>query len=82
MIESAVSISFSVTFRSRESNRRELLHLANGRLRKLGLSPPAVGSSRLWDAAAHLGIRAVEKARKRLPRFGVGATGAASPASG
>jgi hypothetical protein len=64
--DSDVSISFSVTFRSRESNRRELLHLANGRLRKLGLRPPGVGRWALWDAGAHLGIRVAEKLRRRL----------------
>src|SRR5713226_3478379 len=34
-----VSVSFSITFRTADSERRELLYKANARLRKLGLSP-------------------------------------------
>jgi len=36
-----VSVSFSITFRTADSERRELLYKANARLRKLGLSPHA-----------------------------------------
>jgi hypothetical protein len=46
-----VSISFSVTFRSSASERRELLYKANARLRRLGFSPAPVGQSALRDGA-------------------------------
>ena len=53
--ESDVSISLSITFRSRHSRFREAVHTANGHVRRLGIEPPAPGASRLWDAVAHLG---------------------------
>jgi hypothetical protein len=40
-----VSVSFSITFRTADSARREVLYKANARLRKLGLSPTPVGES-------------------------------------
>jgi Cupin-like domain len=53
-----VSISFSITFRTAESERRELLYKANARLRKLGLSPTAVGQSILLDRTKQLAFGA------------------------
>jgi hypothetical protein len=64
--ESDLSISFSVTFRSRHSSRREVMHAANGHLQRLGMHPPAVGSSPVWDAAASVGFRTIDKVRQRL----------------
>lgn len=53
--ESEVSISLSITFRSRQSRYREAVHTANGHVRRLGVNPPAPGTSHLWDIAAHFG---------------------------
>jgi len=39
-----VSVSFSITFRSRVSDRREFLYRTKARLRKAGMNPPAVGA--------------------------------------
>jgi hypothetical protein len=44
-----VSVSFSITFRCHESNRREILHRLNRRIRRFGWRPAPVGRSRLSD---------------------------------
>jgi hypothetical protein len=49
-----VSVSFSITFRTTESERRELLYKANARLRKLGFSPTPPGESILLDRTKQL----------------------------
>jgi hypothetical protein len=65
--ESEVSVSFSITFRTRESKFREAVHAANGELRRaFGFEPPAPGKSALWDAFAHVGFRTTRKARSLL----------------
>ncbi|TLY28615.1 MAG: transcriptional regulator [Nitrospirae bacterium] len=45
----AVSISLSITFRTRRSERVEFAHLFNGRLRRRGLSPRPAGESEYVD---------------------------------
>ena len=45
----AASISLSITFRTRRSQRHELVHLLNGRLRRRGLSPLPAGESERVD---------------------------------
>ena len=73
--ESDVSISLSITFRSRRSRFCAAVHTANGHMRRLGLQPPAPGASRLWDIAAHLGyfgdsgLRKGAKVLSRARRF-------------
>lgn len=64
--ESDVAISFSITFRSDESRRRQLVHAANGQLRRLGVPVPAFGKSSLWDTAAYLGSRTISSVRDRV----------------
>jgi hypothetical protein len=54
--ESDVSVSLSITFRSRQSRFHEAVHTSNGHVRRLGVKPPAPGASRLWDIAAHVGF--------------------------
>ena len=48
-----VSVSFSITFRTPMSQRRELLYKANAKLRKLGVTPTPVGQSLLLDKTKH-----------------------------
>jgi hypothetical protein len=60
-----VSVSFSITFRTADSARRELLYKANARLRKLGLSPTPVGESILLDRTKQLAFGAAA-ALKRM----------------
>lgn len=45
-----VSVSFSVTFRTNASDRREILYRINDRLRRLGLRPKPVGTSKASDS--------------------------------
>jgi hypothetical protein len=45
----AVSISLSITFRTRRSQRSEWVHLVNGRLRRHGISPLPAGESEFVD---------------------------------
>jgi hypothetical protein len=64
--ESEVSVSLSITFRSRQSRFREYVHLANAPVRRVGIEPPFPGTSVLWDGFSHFGYRA---ARKSLNLF-------------
>jgi hypothetical protein len=45
----APSVSLSITFRTRRSEREELVHIVNARLRKHGLSPRPLGDSAVVD---------------------------------
>lgn len=45
----SVSISLSITFRTRRSQRDELVHLCNAKLRRWGLSPLPAGQSKYSD---------------------------------
>jgi len=47
----AASLSLSITFRTRRSERHELVHLFNRRLRRRGLSPRPAGESEPVDRA-------------------------------
>jgi len=49
-----VSVSFSITFSTAQSERRELLYKANARLRKLGITPTPPGQSILLDRTKQL----------------------------
>jgi Cupin-like domain len=61
-----VSISFSITFRTADSERRELLYKANARLRKLGLKPTPVGRSVLLDRTKQLAFGAAASLKRVL----------------
>jgi hypothetical protein len=64
-----VSVSFSITFRTSESERRELLYKANARLRKLGLAPRPVGQSILLDRTKQLAFGAAASLKRALAPF-------------
>jgi hypothetical protein len=49
----AVSISFSITFRTSHSDRREILYRINHKMRTLGLHPLPVGRSQSTDNMKH-----------------------------
>ena len=57
----AVSVSFSVTFRTNDSDRREILYRVNHRLRKAGLKPTPVGKSRARDGVKFFFFDAARK---------------------
>jgi hypothetical protein len=61
-----VSISFSITFRTPEGDRRSAVYLVNDRLRRLGLKPRAVGSAPIVDGAKYLGFSLYKRATRRL----------------
>ena len=65
-----VSISFSITFRSDSSERRELIYRANARLRKLGLSPHPPGRSILLDSTKRAAFSALVELKRVLSRHG------------
>ena len=64
-----VSVSFSITFRTSDSERRELLYKANARLRKLGLAPRPVGESILLDRTKQLAFGAAAGLKRVLAPF-------------
>lgn len=63
-----VSVSFSITFHSDQSDRLARLYKLNGILRRsLGINPTPVGASSGIDAFKHGGIMAVQQMRSLLP---------------
>jgi hypothetical protein len=63
---SEVSVSFSITFRTASSDRREVLYHVNERLGRLGIRLPPVGRSKLADDAKYRAFRALARARRLL----------------
>lgn len=57
-----VSISFSITFQTAASMRRQLAHRMNARLRRLGVEPRPIGQSPLRDGLKQLCYRALRAA--------------------
>ncbi len=62
-----VSVSFSITFRTRECDRRETLYRINSTLRKIGMAPVEPGRDG-WRDAAKLGIYNMTRGCKRALR--------------
>jgi hypothetical protein len=62
------SISFSITFRTPDLERRANVHNVNAYLRDRGLSPNPVGQSGWRDALKHQAYRVVRRTRKLLGR--------------
>jgi hypothetical protein len=69
----AVSISFSITFRSETSQARELIYRANAKLRKLGISPRPPGRSLLLDSTKRGAFAALARIKRLLARAEAGA---------
>jgi hypothetical protein len=63
-----VSISFSITFRTADSDRREILYRVNHRLRRWHLRPVPVGRWPAADRAKYLAFRALRRARRLVGR--------------
>ncbi len=61
-----VSISFSITFRSLESEKRSMLYFVNGRLRQLGMNPTSPGVSSWRDQVKLVGAKIAKPASKLL----------------
>jgi hypothetical protein len=60
------SVSFSITFQTRVSERRGIIYRVNHELRKRGLSPPPVGASPWRDALKYQGYRVIRRIRRIL----------------
>lgn len=65
---SAVSISFSITFQTDDSLRRQSLYRFNRQMRRLGIVPLAVGKSPLYDSLKYGLIRTLRGARRLVGR--------------
>jgi Cupin-like domain len=61
-----VSVSFSITFRTASSDRREILYHVNERMRRLGIRLPAVGRSEFVDEAKYRAFRTLARAHRAL----------------
>ncbi|MEK6408476.1 MAG: cupin-like domain-containing protein [Acidobacteriota bacterium] len=61
-----VSISFSITFRSLESERTSIVYSVNNYLRRRGFNPTPYGRSALRDTAKFNAFRAMRRAKKLL----------------
>lgn len=64
----AVSISFSITFRTPDLDRRGILYTVNHRLRQRGWRPTPVGQSGWRDALKCAGFRVWRRTRRLLGR--------------
>jgi hypothetical protein len=63
-----VSISFSITFRSDQSQKNVRIHTLNGRLRSLGVKPKGLGESALIDSSKDLLVRTAIRAKQVLKK--------------
>jgi hypothetical protein len=63
-----VSVSFSITFQTRLSERRGIIYRVNHALRQRGWSPTPVGSSRWRDGLKYFGYRVVRRLRRAAGR--------------
>jgi ribosomal protein L16 Arg81 hydroxylase len=61
------SVSFSITFRTPQGDRRSTVYRVNERMRSIGIKPRPVGQAPLVDRAKHLGY-ALYKRAQRLAR--------------
>lgn len=63
-----VSVSFSITFQTRSSERRGIIYRVNHALRQWGLNPPPVGHSPWRDNLKYQGYRVVRRLRRFFGR--------------
>jgi hypothetical protein len=64
-----VSVSFSITFHTPASERRSALYRANSHIRSLGLTPCAVGRSKLRDSAKYFVFEGLRHAARPLKKL-------------
>lgn len=63
-----VSVSFSITFRTPDLDRRRLTHAFNGKLRKWGVTPTPVGRKPWLDHLKYQGFRVAQKVHSLFSR--------------
>jgi hypothetical protein len=66
-----VSVSFSITFHTPDSERRSALHRFNSHIRRSGITPVAVGKSDLRDGAKYLAFQGLRFAARPLKLLGI-----------
>ena len=59
-----VSVSFSITFRTPASERRRIVHCANGNLRRIGVNPTPQGVSSFRDLAKFYAFQAQNRIKR------------------
>jgi hypothetical protein len=64
-----VSLSFSVTFRTETSDRREIGYRINHRIRQLGMKPTPIGHSRSLDGTKYALFDAARRLRRAVRAF-------------
>jgi len=64
-VGSTFSISFSITFRTPDLDRRALIYEMNGKLRERGYRPVPVGQSALRDTVKYQAARVLRKAQRQ-----------------
>ncbi len=62
------SVSFSITFRTPEGDRRSSVYRVNERMRSIGIKPRPFGEAPLVDRAKYLGYALYEKVQRWLGR--------------
>jgi cupin-like protein len=67
-VHEEVSVSFSITFQTRATERRDALYYVNHHLRARGWNPTAVGRSPLRDAVKYNTFRAIRRLRNLFGR--------------
>ena len=65
-VSDEVSISFSITFHTPWSERREMIYCMNGQLRRFGLKPAPFGRSALHDNMKYNTLRAARKVQRMV----------------
>jgi hypothetical protein len=65
-----VSVSFSITFHTPASERRSALHRLNSHIRRIGITPVAVGKSDLRDGAKYFAFQGLRYAARPLKLLG------------
>lgn len=61
-----VSVSFSITFQTRASERRGIVYRVNHALRQRGMNPPPVGKSGWRDGMKYYGFRVLRRLRRAI----------------
>jgi hypothetical protein len=64
-----VSVSFSITFRSAQAERRGLVYEVNHALRRVGIKPSPFGAAPVRDSAKYFAYRALRRTRNLVGRF-------------
>lgn len=70
-----VSVSFSITFQTKNSSEKQSLHRMNRQIRKFGLNPTDVGKSGWRDSIKLSLVRGMKLVRAFLPKSTIGKNG-------